>query len=76
VSIGLSPAKEEHILRVYENRVLRRISGHKRQKQQENGENYIIRNFVTCTLPNLIRAVKSMRVRWTGHEVTTMHTKF
>jgi hypothetical protein len=43
--------REEHRLRVFENRVLRRIFGPK----GESGENCIIRSFVICTL----RQVKS-----------------
>jgi hypothetical protein len=38
--------REEHELRVFENRVLRRIFGLKR----EGGENCITRNFIICTL--------------------------
>jgi hypothetical protein len=40
--------REKHRLRVFENRVLRRISGPKRD--EENGENCITRSFVICTL--------------------------
>jgi hypothetical protein len=38
--------REGHRLRVFENRVLRRISGVKRD---EIGENCIMRSFITCT---------------------------
>ena len=41
--------REEHRLRVFENRVLRRIFGPKRDGKQENGENYIMRNLMICT---------------------------
>jgi hypothetical protein len=42
---------EEHRLRVFENRMLRRIFEPKREmKRQEVGENYIMRSFITCTL--------------------------
>jgi hypothetical protein len=40
--------REEHRLRVFENRVLRRIFGPKRG--EVTGENYIMRSFITCTL--------------------------
>jgi hypothetical protein len=36
--------KEDHRLRVFENRVLRRIFGPKRDEVTENGENYIMRS--------------------------------
>jgi hypothetical protein len=36
--------KEERRLRVYENRVLRRIFGPKRDEVTGNGENYIMRS--------------------------------
>jgi hypothetical protein len=39
--------REEHRLRVFENRVLRRIFGPKRD---EVGGNYIMKSFITCTL--------------------------
>jgi hypothetical protein len=38
--------REEYRLRVFENRVLRRIFG---QKRGEVGENCIMRSFITCT---------------------------
>jgi hypothetical protein len=37
--------REEHRLRVFENSVLRRIFGPKRE-----GENYTMMNFITCIL--------------------------
>jgi hypothetical protein len=40
--------REEHRLRVFENRVLRRIFGPKRDEQQGSGEDYITRNLMTC----------------------------
>jgi hypothetical protein len=39
--------REEH--RVFENRVLRRIFRSRRDEVTEDGENYVMRNFVTCT---------------------------
>jgi hypothetical protein len=42
--------REEHRLRVFENRVLRRIFGLKRDEVMQNGENYIMRSFVISTL--------------------------
>jgi hypothetical protein len=41
--------REERRLRVFENRVLRRVFGPKRDEEQGNGENYIMRSLVICT---------------------------
>jgi hypothetical protein len=41
--------REEHKLRVLENRVLRRIFGSKRH-EVTGGENYVTKSFVICTL--------------------------
>jgi hypothetical protein len=40
---------EEHRLRMFENRVLRRIFGPKRDEVMGGQKNYIIRSFITCT---------------------------
>jgi hypothetical protein len=42
--------REEHRLRVFENRMLRRIFGPKRDEVTGEGENCIMRSFVICTL--------------------------
>jgi hypothetical protein len=42
--------REERRLRVFENRVLRRIFGPKRDEETDVGENCIMRNFISCTL--------------------------
>jgi hypothetical protein len=42
--------REEHRLRVIENRVLRRIFGPKKYEVTGVGENCIMRSFTTCTL--------------------------
>jgi hypothetical protein len=60
--------REEHRLRVFVNRVLRRIFGTKRDevmgecKKLHNGE---LHNLYSS--PDIIRQIKSMRMRWTGH---------
>ena len=60
--------REELRLRVFENRVLRRIYGPKRDevtgewRKLHNEE----LNGLYCS-PNIIRVIKSMRMRWTGH---------
>jgi hypothetical protein len=42
--------REVHRLRVFENRVLRRILGPKRDKvRKESGEDYITRTLMICT---------------------------
>jgi hypothetical protein len=55
--------REEHRLKVFENRVLRRIFGPKRE---EDGSwrklhNYEIHSLYS--LPNIVRAIKSRRLR-------------
>jgi hypothetical protein len=42
-------SREEHRLRVFGNRVLRRIFRPKRDEVMEVGENLIMRCFITCT---------------------------
>jgi hypothetical protein len=42
--------REEHRLRVFKNRVLRRIFERKRDERWEVGENCIMRSFITFTL--------------------------
>jgi hypothetical protein len=41
--------REERRLMVFENRVLRRVFGSKRDEVTGNGENYIMRSLVICT---------------------------
>jgi hypothetical protein len=59
---------EEHRLRVFENRVLRRIFGPKRNemvgswRKLHNEELYNL----YCS-PSIIRMIKSRRMRWAGH---------
>jgi hypothetical protein len=60
--------KEEHELRVFENGVLRRIFGPKRdeltggQKKLHNEERHDLHS-----LPSIIRIIKLRRKRWMGH---------
>jgi hypothetical protein len=60
--------REEHRLRVFEKRVLRRISGPKRDevtvewRKLHNKELHIL-----YSSPNIIRQSKSRRMRWVGH---------
>jgi hypothetical protein len=60
--------REQHRLRVFENRVLRRIFGAKRDevtrewRKLPNGELHIL-----YSSPDIIRQIKSRRMRWAGH---------
>jgi hypothetical protein len=56
--------REEHRLRIFENRVLRRIFGHKRE---EDGSWRKLHNDELHNLyssPNIVRVIKSRRMRW------------
>jgi hypothetical protein len=58
---------EEHRLRVFENRVLRKIFGPKREeagswRKLHNDELHDL-----YSSPNIVRVIKSRRVRWAGH---------
>jgi hypothetical protein len=58
---------EEHRLRVFENRVLRRIFG---PKKEEDGSwrklhNDELRSL--CSSPNIVRVIRSRNMRWAGH---------
>jgi hypothetical protein len=60
--------RKEHRLRVFENRVLRRIFGPKRDEL--TGEWRKLHNEELLNLyssPDIIRQVKSRRMRWAGH---------
>jgi hypothetical protein len=60
--------REEHRLKVFEYRVLRRVFGPKRD--EVTGEWRELHNEELndlFSLPNIVRMVKSRRMRWAGH---------
>jgi hypothetical protein len=62
------PLKRECRLRVFESRVLRRLIGHKRD--EVTGECKGLHNkeiYNLCSLPNIIKVIKSGRMKWAGH---------
>jgi hypothetical protein len=63
VKFGLLTLKEEHTLAVFENRVLRRIFGLERDDEKLHNEEL----HDLYSLPNIIRIMKSRRMRWTRH---------
>ena len=59
--------REESRLREFENRILRRKFG---IKKDENGEWRRLHNeelHSMCRSPNIVRVIKSGRLRWAGH---------
>ena len=53
---------------MFENKVLRKIFVAKRDEISENGESYIMLSYTHCIKsPNIIRNLKSRRLRWTGY---------
>jgi hypothetical protein len=59
--------REEHRLRVFENRVLRKIFG---PKMEEEGSWRKLHNDELHDLyssPNIVRVIKARRLRWAGH---------
>jgi hypothetical protein len=59
--------REEHTLRVFENRVLRRIFGPKRDEVTGGWGKLHNEELHNMYSPNIIRMIKSRRMRWRGH---------
>jgi sorting nexin-29 len=59
--------REEHKLRVFENRVLRKIFGHKREEDGSWRKLYNDELHSLYSSPNIVRVMKSRRMRWPGH---------
>jgi hypothetical protein len=59
--------REEHRLRVPENRVLRRIFGPKREEDGSWRKLHNDELHSLYSLPNIVRVIKSMKMRWEGH---------
>ena len=67
--------REEFGLRVFENRILRRIFG---PKKDENGEWRRLRNEELLSLyssHNVVRVIKSRRLRWADHVARMEHVE-
>jgi hypothetical protein len=61
--------REEHRLRVFENRVLRMIFGPKREEVRSWRKLHNDEHRSLYSLPNIVRVIKSRRMRWVGHVV-------
>jgi hypothetical protein len=59
--------REEHRLRVFENRVLRKIFGPKREEDISWRKLHNDDLHSLCSSPNIVRVIKSRRMRWVGH---------
>jgi hypothetical protein len=59
--------REKHRLRVFENRVLRRIFGPKREEDESWRKLHNDELHSLYSSPNIVRVIKSRRMRWAGH---------
>jgi hypothetical protein len=60
---------EEHRLKVFDDNVLRKILGPKREDitGEETGENYVTEIFIIFNFYQILfRVIKSVRLRWVG----------
>jgi hypothetical protein len=61
--------REEHRLKVFENRVLKKIFGPKREEDGSWRKLHNDELQSLYSLPNIVRMIKSRRMRWAGHVV-------
>jgi hypothetical protein len=59
--------KEEHRLREFDNRMLRRIFGPKKEEAVKGRRMHYEELRNVYSLPNIIRVMKSRRMRWVRH---------
>jgi hypothetical protein len=59
--------REEHRLWVFENRVLRRIFGPKREEDRSQRKLHNDDLHSLYSSPNIVRVIKLRRMRWVGH---------
>ena len=60
--------REERRLRVFENKVLRRIFGPRRDEVTRDWRRLHNEEInILYSSPNIVRVIKSRRMRWTGH---------
>jgi hypothetical protein len=59
--------REEYFLRVFENRVLRKVIGPKREQDGSWRKLHNDELHSLYSSPNIVKAIKSRRMRWAGH---------
>jgi hypothetical protein len=59
--------REEHRLSIFENTVLRRIFGPKGEEDESWRKLHNDELHSLYSLPNIVRVIKSRRMRWAGH---------